>query len=99
MLTDLFASIHEEYGIRFLIETHSEYIIRAAQVKVGDSEYNSQEQLDVECPFTVYYFPEDDIPYDMGFTTTGKFTREFRQGFFDEAGKLFMNVLKRERKE
>ena len=99
MLTDLFASIHEEYGIRFLIETHSEYIIRAAQVKVGDSEYNSQEQLDEDCPFTVYYFPEDDIPYDMGFTTTGKFTREFRQGFFDEAGKLFMNVLKRERKE
>ena len=98
ILTDLFVSIHEEYGIRFMIETHSEYIIRATQVKVGDLEYDSQEQLVENCPFTVYYFPEDDIPYDMTFTVSGKFAKDFRQGFFDEAGRLFMNVLKRERK-
>ena len=98
MLTDLFASIHKDYGIRFLIETHSEYIIRAAQVKVGDSDYESQEQLDKTCPYTVFYFPEDDIPYDMEFTATGKFVNDFREGFFDEAGRLFMNVLRRERK-
>ena len=97
MLTDLFTSINEEYGIRFLIETHSEYIIRAAQVKVGDAEYKSQDQLNENCPHTVYYFPEDDIPYDMGFTPTGNFTKEFRQGFFDEAGRLYINVLRRER--
>lgn len=98
MLAELFASIHEEYGIRFLVETHSEYIIRATQVIVGDSEYKTQEQLNKECPFTVYYFPEDSIPYDMGYTISGKFSKDFEKGFFDEAGRLFMNVLKRERK-
>lgn len=98
MLTELFESLHKKHDIRFLVETHSEYIIRATQVKVGDAEYDNQEQLEKENPFTVYYFPENGLPYDMNYTTTGKFVNEFQSGFFDEAGRQFMKVLKRERK-
>ena len=97
LLTQLFYEINREYGIRLLIETHSEYIIRAAQVKVGDYGYSSQEQLNAESPFRVYYFPEDnELPYDMEFTPVGAFKRQFGKGFFDEAGNLSMTVMRRE---
>ena len=97
MLTNLFYEINKVHGIRLLVETHSEYIIRAAQVFVGDYGYKSQEELSEDSPFSVYYFPEtNELPYDMEFLPTGAFRRKFGKGFFDEAGSLSMTVMRRE---
>ena len=95
-LARLFYYVSEKYNIRFLIETHSEYLIRATQNIVGDHKYKSQEELDEKVPFRVYYFTENEIPYNMHFTPTGMFSDSFGEGFYDEAGKLFMKVLNRE---
>ena len=98
-LADLFFEINEKYKIRFIVETHSEYLIRKAQVLVGNMECKTQEETDEKNPFKVFYFPENGVPYDMGMAPTGKFLRNFDEGFFDVAAKLNMEVIRRERKK
>lgn len=95
-LADLFYSLNQEYGFRFIIETHSEYLIRRSQVIVSQ-EYNEEEKLKWN-PFKVYYFPSEGAPYDMVYATTGMFENKFGDGFINEAGKLHMEVLKNTRK-
>jgi len=97
-LADLFFELNQDYGIRFIIETHSEYLIRRSQVIVGDN-FQTEEELDRKNPFKVYYFPSDDVPYDMIYTTSGFFERNFGDGFFNEAGKLHIAVLRNAHKD
>lgn len=98
-LADLFFEINEKYNIRFIVETHSEYLVRKAQVLVGDMECITQEETDEKNPFKVFYFPSNGVPYDMGMAPTGKFLNNFDEGFFDVAAKLNMEVIRRERKK
>lgn len=86
------SNLNQEYGFKFIIETHSEYLIRKTQVIVGDN-FKTEEDLKKN-PFKVYYFPADGIPYDMGYTTSGLFKEKFGDGFINEAGRLHMTVLK-----
>ena len=96
-LADFLLEVHKEYGLHFIVETHSEYLIRKTQVLVG-RDYNTPEKLDRN-PFRVFYFPSSgQQPYDMGYTTSGKFSQPFGEGFFDEAANLHMTVLKNARK-
>ncbi|MCR4964897.1 MAG: AAA family ATPase [Bacteroidales bacterium] len=97
-IADLFFELNTKYDFRFIIETHSEYLIRRSQVIVGNN-YTTQEKLDNHNPFKVYYFPSDGIPYDMVYSTTGLFERKFGDGFINEAGKLHMAVLKNAKKQ
>lgn len=96
-LIEFFQQIYERYGIRFIIETHSEYLIRRSQVMVAEKRYGSDEQLKKECPFKVYYYPEDGLPYDMEYQINGRFARDFESGFFDEASKYAILLSKIER--
>ena len=98
-LAELFFEINEKYKIRFIVETHSEYLVRKAQVLVGNLECNTQEEVDKKNPFKVFYFPSNGMPFDMGMAPTGKFLRNFDEGFFDVAAKLNMEVIRRERKK
>lgn len=95
-LADLFLEIYKEYHISFIVETHSEYLIRRTQVIVGE-QYGSEEEL-IKNPFRVFYFPNDGEPYDMEYLPSGKFNQPFGEGFFDEAANLHMQVLKNSRK-
>ena len=97
LLVDLFMSINQEYKIRFIIETHSEYIIRKTQVLVANSNYKDQSDVDDNVKFKVYYFPENNPPYSMGYMPSGRFIEKFEDGFFDEAGKWHMELIKKER--
>lgn len=97
-LADLFFNLNTEYGIRFLIETHSEYLIRRSQVIVGNKSL-SPNTIDFQNPFKVYYFPSNGVPYDMVYTSTGMFENKFGDGFINEAGKLHMAVLKNTQKQ
>lgn len=96
-LADLFFKLNTEYGFRFLIETHSEYIIRRSQVIVRE-QFASQECLESQNPFKVYYFPSDGIPYDMKYTFNGHFEEAFGTGFFDEAGKWTRELTRNKKK-
>lgn len=87
-LVDFFTYVFEKYAIKFIIETHSEYLIRKTQVAVAKKQYASEEELRGKCPYKIYYFPVNDVPYAMDFRMDGKFSNKFGKGFYDEASNL-----------
>ena len=94
LLADLFCYLTSEANLRFLIETHSEYLIRKSQVIVAEQKYISEEDLKKNNLFKVYYLPTDDNqPYELLYRTDGCFANDFGEGFFDEAEKLAFQVL------
>lgn len=93
LLADLFFEVNSNYGYRFIIETHSEYIVRKSQVIVATKFAEDLENN----PFRTYYMPKDRIPYKMIYTCSGRFENNFDEGFFDEAGKSNLILLKKER--
>ncbi len=94
-LADLFYELNKNYGFRFIIETHSEYLIRKTQVIVGENYKDRlQEEFEAENPFKVYYFPQSGIPYDMEYTNKGGFKQKFGDGFYNEASRLNSSVIK-----
>ncbi len=95
-LADLFFELNTKYGFRFIIETHSEYLVRRSQVIVGEN-FSTENRLSRN-PFKVYYFPSEGDPYDMVYTTSGLFEKKFGDGFINEAGKLHMAILKNAKK-
>ena len=97
-LAELFNEMALNNKCQFIIETHSEYIVRKAPVLVAEANYADEEDLKEHNPFKVYYLPEDGSDrYDMQFTTSGRFVNKFDEGFFDEAGKLNLITLRKER--
>jgi len=98
LLADMFEEITRYNNWRFVIETHSEYIIRRAQVIVAESNYIDEEDLREHNPFKIYYLPEDGSDrYEMKFKTSGRFENSFGEGFFDVAGKANLITLRKER--
>ena len=99
LLADLFQSIatNNEYKINFIIETHSEYLIRKSQVLVANANYADEKDVEESCPFKVYYLPNDaGEPYQMHYKVTGGFVEKFGTGFFDAATESDMVVIRKE---
>lgn len=95
-LADLFLTLNEKYGLRFIIETHSEYLIRRTQVMVAEKNFKDERDLADGNPFEVYYFPSSGNPYPMGYTVSGRFSEKFDEGFFDEASKSTLALSRNE---
>lgn len=95
-LADLFAEVSKDNSYKFLVETHSEYLIRRTQVLVAEMNL-SEEELAKQNPFKVYYFPHNGSPYDMKYLPSGRFDNKFGEGFFDESAKWHLEILKREK--
>lgn len=99
LLADLLQSIatSNEYKVDFIIETHSEYLIRKSQVLVANANYADDKDLEENSPFTVYYLPADaGEPYQMHYKTTGGFVEKFGTGFFDAATESDMVIIRKE---
>ena len=96
-LAELFEDVAKDKSYKFLVETHSEYLIRRTQVLVAQKNL-SEEELEKKNPFKVYYFPAADSPYDMKYTTSGRFEKTFGEGFFDEASSSALTISRIERR-
>ena len=83
MLTELLAYVNENFKFKFIVETHSEYMIRRSQVLVAEGEFKNEKDLEENCPFKVYYFPKEGDPYDMEYSITGRFGKPFGKNFYD----------------
>ena len=83
MLTELLAYVNSNFRFKFIVETHSEYMIRRSQVLVAESGYKNEKDLEENCPFKVYYFPKEGDPYDMEYSITGRFGKPFGKNFYD----------------
>ena len=95
-LADMFASA-SEYNIHFIVETHSEYLVRRCQRIVAEKKYEDEKTLSDDNIFKVIYCPQNGNPYDMGWNIYGRFTNFFDEGFFDVASKDAIAVSKLER--
>ena len=89
-LADLLLDAHRQSGFQFIVETHSEYLIRKSQVLVAEA----KNAVNFDNPFKVYYLPNDGKkPYEMIYRTDGKFSNDFGIGFFDEAANLAFELF------
>lgn len=97
-LADLLLYLNKEYHCKFIIETHSEYLIRKTQVLVANEDYEDEKALTENIPFKVYFFEPDSTkrPRSMEFEITGGFKEKFGPGFFDEATKSDMTIIRKE---
>ena len=87
------ASICNSYVDQFLIETHSEYIIRKFQYLVAKGEMKPEDVV-------IYYFHDpNDIPKGkkhvkkITILDDGSLSDDFGPGFFDEAANLAMSLF------
>jgi hypothetical protein len=92
-LAELFLEFQKKRNLSFLIETHSEYLIRMFQYLVAKKEVDSKE-------VSIYYlYPPDAIPkgskqvYRLEIRPDGILKQDFGQGFFDESVRLTINLL------
>lgn len=92
-LTDFFHEVNKEYQIKFIIETHSEYLIRKSQNILVKEDYTNDEGLNPN-PFKLHYFDIVNGPYEMKYMDNGKFDRKFGTGFFDYADGLEVETYK-----
>ena len=101
LLADMFYDAWERLGVMFVIETHSEYLIRKTQVIVAEA-YAGNEAERESCeyyvppfdnPFKVYYIPKNDKPYEMIYRKDGNFENDFGPGFYDEATNLAFQTM------
>jgi predicted ATPase len=90
-LTDFFHDVNKDHQISFIIETHSEYLIRKSQNIVVKESYTDEEGLNPN-PFKVFYFDLENGPYQMKYRNDGRFTNEFGTGFFDVNTNLIFDL-------
>jgi len=97
-LADLFLEVKDKYNINFLIETHSEYILRRSQVLVVNNDFEVGANPN---PFFAYYFPKEIMqqPYLMKYNTDGSFKQNFGEGFFDVASSSALELIKLKRQK
>ena len=94
-LADLLYELNAEYGYHFIIETHSEYLIRKTQVIVKEN-FNDEKRPLKDNPFKVFYFNSSDKEkpyYEIIYQKDGNFSNDFGKGFFDEASNLAFEIL------
>jgi len=89
-LCDLFFEVYDKYKVTFIIETHSEYIIRTTQLLVKENDF---EVAPNENPFAVLYFNDDLKVWNMNYRQDGRFSNEFGSGFFDESSNLAFELM------
>jgi predicted ATPase len=93
-LADMILDAIKNFEIKFIIETHSEYLIRRLQILTAEGITTPNE-------IALYYFYEPDrIPLErqqvekINFLEDGSLDRDFGSGFFDEATNMKFQLLK-----
>ena len=95
LLADMIVEAHSA-GVHFIIETHSEYLIRKLQTLVAQKKLDNNETI-------IYYMydpKQDDIPdyidkvKEIRINEDGSLTDSFGSGFFDESYNLSNELLK-----
>lgn len=93
MLADMFVEAYQKYNIHFIIETHSEYLIRKLQVMVADKG-NALSPNDVSLNYVEKDENGTSHNRQIKIQEDGRLSEPFGPGFFDEATGLSMHLLK-----
>ena len=85
-LAELFVEAHKEFGIQFILESHSEYLIRKLQVMVATEKISKDDSI-------VYYMEDGGDVKPLRFLQNGKLDGEFGRGFIDESSRSMIELL------
>lgn len=93
LLADMFVEAYRNYNIHFIIETHSEYLIRKLQYLVSEK-VNGLVSSDV----SLNYVEKDEngisTNRQIKIREDGSLSEPFGSGFFDESKKWVMKMMK-----
>jgi len=90
LLADLIVDAQKENHNQFIIETHSEYLIRKFQYLVASKSNRANKRL-----INILYFTnhESQLKIDeIGITDDGLLTKDFGPGFIDESTRIIFNI-------
>ncbi len=93
-LADFFIDAAEQFNIQFIIETHSEYLIRKLQYLTAKTDSNLQPEHTV----IYYFYHPDQVPVGedqvkkIYISDDGSLTDDFGSGFFDESDKIAISL-------
>ncbi len=91
-LADVFVDVAKKFNTQFIIETHSEYLIRKLQYLTAKGGIKPADTA------IYYFYPPDDVPPGedqvkrIDIQEDGSLTDDFGTGFFDEADKIAMSI-------
>lgn len=94
LLADFFVDASKKFNMQFILETHSEYLIRKLQVLTAKDEITPDDTA------IYYFFPPDEVPKDrkqverLHIGKDGGLDKEFGPGFFDEALNWKLELMK-----
>ena len=92
-LAEMFVDAYEKYNIHFIIETHSEYLIRKLQTLVATKIIDSK-QTSIAYVYDLAHLPlYTPQVKTIGISEDGRLMDSFGSGFFDEADNLALNLL------
>jgi predicted ATPase len=98
-LADILVLANKIFGIRFIIETHSEYLIRKLQYLTAKKEIDLDSSV-------IYYFNADEYVNnkeprvkEIFINEDGGLTDSFGPGFFDEATKLQFDLIRLQKQQ
>jgi hypothetical protein len=82
-LADMFSILHQNGNLDFIIESHSEFLIRRFQILIAKGEFKPQD-------IVINYFWKDDLTKErkckqIYFKENGELSDMFERGFFDES--------------
>lgn len=90
LLADMFVDAYQKYNIHFIIETHSEYLIRKLQVLVAEKKLEAE---DVSLNYVEKN--EEGVSHNrqIKIEEDGDLSESFGTGFYDEADKLAIKLF------
>lgn len=95
LLAEMFADADKAYNVHFILETHSEYLIRKLQVMAAKNDINPE-------AVAIHYLNDPKICKKEGIEQVvkidikenGQLTDKFGPGFFDEAGSQQLEIIR-----
>ena len=92
-LADMFVEAGKSFNIQFIIETHSEYLIRKLQY------LTAKEEIKTDDTVIYYFYPAEKVPEGekqakkINIQEDGSLSDEFGSGFFDEADNIALELF------
>ena len=93
ILADMFVEAYEKYKIHFIIETHSEYLIRKLQVMVSDKDCKLTPN-NISLNYIESGKDEISSNLQIQILDDGGLSDSFGEGFYDEADSLAMQLFR-----
>ena len=100
LLADMFVDAYKTFGQHFIIETHSEYLIRRLQLLVAGVDVDEKQTLDKEDVSIAYIYSKEEaekagepIVKNITIDEDGYLDGTFGSGFFDEATNLSRKLM------